>query len=119
MKSEATESSWLERLGLALVFAIPTALVLLFIMAIITAVLVGPWGAALDRVAEAERLRFDRLASAVLFPMVILGSLIIGWSMAGRRIERKNREQRLRRDLRRGLSSRTRHAEQSLAAESR
>lgn len=91
MKPSHAKSYWRERIGLAILLSAPAAVALFAITGVACAVLVGPWGGAIEGMAEDERLRLDGLLSAVLIPLVLVGSLVVGWAWAGRLIARKER----------------------------
>lgn len=72
------------RAGLALLLAIPAALVLGLVVSIVMCGMIGPWGGALDGVDPEDVPPPNRILSAMFSALMVAGPLILGWVWAGR-----------------------------------
>lgn len=69
---------------IAVVLAIPVSIVLMLLCGVVTMMMVGPWGGALDGVDDSKLPGYTQTLGYVLWFVVIGGSLLIGWRYAGK-----------------------------------
>ena len=79
------------RIGLSLVFAVPAALGIFLLVSIVAGVMVGPWGGALETPRGEDRVGFNKTLVALLNVMLVVGPLVLGWSWAGRFLDKRRK----------------------------
>ena len=86
-------SNRVVRAGLAVVLAIPAAIVMLAIVSLVSCTMVGPWGGALENSSTSSDANDVAAPNAVLVAVfnlsVIMAPLFLGWRWAGRILKRR------------------------------